>query len=221
MIHGSPMSNLEAEVAERYAKDGFKVILNPAKDELPFDLGPYTPDLIAVKSPDKNYIIEIRNSKSPFPVDRMEEIANRVKKNSGWRFLVVTEKDEVGTSEQKELFNLSEIRRFFETANDLQEKSETEEAFIVYWIGVEGLLRRIAIEAGIPIERLPTRSLVDHLYSKGELTFEQYDQLRSLFLTRNAIVHGVKAVDIELKTRDLKATYSSILANQMLAGEFR
>ena len=47
---------------------------------------------------------------------------------------------------------------------------ETEAAFLSLWGVLEAALRRRALQMSIPIERFPTLSLINQLYSQGELS---------------------------------------------------
>ncbi len=84
---------LAAKIAEKYRAQGFEVITEPSNSLIPFDLGNYHPDLIARKSSDEGYIIELKNSISRISVDRYRVIAEIVAQQHGWRFLLITGED--------------------------------------------------------------------------------------------------------------------------------
>jgi len=91
---------LESKIAEKYKTQGFEVVLQPKKEDLPFDLGTYRPDLIAKKTPNECYIIEVKGSTSLTSIDRYREIAEIVAQHAGWSFLLVTG-DDIYLSEKK------------------------------------------------------------------------------------------------------------------------
>jgi hypothetical protein len=70
------------EIAEKYRLQGFKVLIEPSKPLLPFDLGNYLPDLIARKSLDRGYIIELKNSISQISVD-FSNLSRSLSRNCG------------------------------------------------------------------------------------------------------------------------------------------
>ncbi len=161
-------SVLESKVAEKYKAKGFDVILEPRKPDFPFDLGTYHPDLIAKKSTNEGYIIEVKGSASRTPIDRYREIAELVAQHAGWRFLLVTE-DDISPSElakeNGELLPWEQMLQRQTQAERLLALGETEGAFLSLWGILEAALRRQAQRASIPIERFPTLPLIKHLYS--------------------------------------------------------
>ncbi|MBE9106986.1 hypothetical protein IQ229_19245, partial [Nostoc cf. edaphicum LEGE 07299] len=159
-------------LAEKYEIQGFRVLFKPKTDELPFDLGNYQPDIIAIKD-GSGLVIEVKTSLSRMSVDRLQALAQEVSKHPGWRFLLLTLEDIEakslpGISEQ--LPSWEELTDRFIQAHKLIENDEIEPAFLYMWSIFEGILRKRAIDVSIPIERLPFIGLLKHLYSLGELS---------------------------------------------------
>ena len=75
------------------------MITNPQSKDLPFDLGTYRPDLVAGKSKNKGYIIEVKTSSVQISVGRYQEIASIISQHTGWRFLLITGDDAVSNSQ--------------------------------------------------------------------------------------------------------------------------
>ena len=73
---------------------------------------------------------------------------------------------------------------------------ETEGAYLSLWSLLEALLRRRAEDVKLPLERMATGALIDHLYSEGELSIPQYDLVRELKLARDALAHGLTAPQV-------------------------
>lgn len=179
-------------LAQKYQSQGFHVLTGLQTDELPFDLGNYQPDLIAIKD-GSGLVIEVKNSLSRLSVDRLQILAEEVNKHPGWRFLLVTLED----IEAKSLPGISEehsswqeITDRFIQAHNFIENDEIEPAFIDMWSIFEGALRKRAIDVSIPIERFPVIGLIRHLYSLGELSISQFDIAQSCFEVRNRLAHG-------------------------------
>lgn len=63
-------------------------------------------------------------------------------------------------------------------------------AYLTLWSLLEALLRRRAEDVRLPLERLGTSTLLDHLYSQGELSIRQYDDIRGLKSVRDSVAHG-------------------------------
>ncbi|MFM1902082.1 MAG: hypothetical protein RLZZ216_2658 [Cyanobacteriota bacterium] len=192
---GSPYSQafgsqLESSVAKRYSDLGFTVTVEPSLDLIPFDLGGYRPDMLAIKQPDQNYIIEVKGSSQKISVDRIREISEVVKAHPGWRFLLVTGDDEVSIGEESMLLQSEQIKNGVKKAKSLIEEGFFDAAFLFLWSLLEGMMRRQSIQKAIPIERLGGLSLINHLYSQGEMTREQFHECKDLLSIRNRVAHG-------------------------------
>ncbi|MEH2433485.1 MAG: hypothetical protein V7K25_04400 [Nostoc sp.] len=179
-------------LADKYESQGFRVLLKPKADELPFYLGNYQPEMIAIKD-GSGLVIEVKNSLNRLSVDRLQALAEEVSKHQDWRFLLVTLEDIEakslpGTSEQ--LPSWQELTDRFFQAHRLIENDEIEPAFLFLWSIFEGILRKRAIDVLIPIERFPFIGLLKHLYSLGELSISQFDLAQACFEVRNRLAHG-------------------------------
>jgi hypothetical protein len=190
-------SDLEAKVAEKYKKQGFSVVVNPGSDLLPFDLGGYRPDLIAQKEPDQNYIIEIKGSSRQISVDRFRSIAEIVQAHPGWRFLLVTGDDDLPIGSDLDLLQYDEALRRANQAEALIAGGAAEASFLFLWSTLEGMMRRRSLQSAIPIERMTPLAMINHFYSQGELSREQFHAIKELVSIRNRAVHGYR--DPQLK----------------------
>ncbi|MEH2438912.1 hypothetical protein [Nostoc sp.] len=179
-------------LAEKYESQGFHVLTELKTDELPFDLGNYQPDLIAIKD-GSGLVIEVKNSLNRLSVDRLQALAEEVSTHPGWHFLLVTLEDIEakslpGTSE--EFPSWQELTARFIQAHKLLENDEIEPAFLLMWSIFEGALRKRAVDVSIPIERFPVIGLLRHLYSLGELSISQFDLAQACFEVWNRLAHG-------------------------------
>jgi len=209
-----PHSTLETRVAERFKAQGFNVLFEPNSKDLPFDLGTYRPDLVAFKSPNEGLIIEVKTSASRTPIERYKEVAELVSKHPGWRFLMVTGEDVTEFDPEKRPESLPSWKELLNRERKTQSLfkiGESEAGFLLLWGILEAALRLKAINDFIPIERFPTTSLINHLYSQGEISMEQYDSLRQLQEVRNKLVHGYKSSKIESSASKLRDIVKSLL----------
>ncbi len=209
-----PHSSIESRVAEKYRQQGFEVIVEPEAKDLPFDLGTYQPDLVARKSEQEGYIIEIKRSAARIPVQRYQEIAEIVSEHAGWRFLLITGEDTVAGIEEEfggEFPGWKQLAQRKEEAGRLVSLGQLAGAFLLFWVLLEALMRKRAEEASLPLQRLPTPSLIKHLYSQGELSMEQFDRALTLQGLRNALVHGIEIPDIGEPLDQLQALVSELL----------
>lgn len=201
-------------IAEKYRLQGFEVVIEPSKSFIPFDLGNYCPDLMAQKGLDEGYIIELKNSIAKISVDRYREIAEIVAQQHGWRFLLITEEDISSEDPQddSELMTWEQMLQRQEQAQKFLAIGEVEVAFWYLWGILEAAMRRQSRQVAIPIERFPANSLINHLYSQGELSMEQFDQVRVIQTIRDRLIHGYQMPNLGEPTKQLQ-----VLVNELIA----
>ena len=204
---------LGAKIAEKYRLQGFEVVIEPSKSLLPFDLGNYCPDLIARKGADESYIIELKNSIAKVSVDRYREIAEIVAQHHGWRFLLITGEDISSGDPQddSELLTWEQMLQRQEQAQRFLAIGEVEVAFLYLWGVLEAAMRRQAKQVTIPIERFPANSLINHLYSQGELSMEQFDQVRVIQAIRDRLIHGYQMPNLGEPTKQLQMLVDELI----------
>ena len=192
-------------VAEKYRKAGYKVFFTPEQEYMPFDLGNYMPDLIAYKSENDGYIFEVKKDKSHVSIDQIKEVASSTDSHDGWHFILVTgddvlpeETEEVG---REAVLSWNQIISEKKKAEKYLDLDEYEIAFLIYWRAIDAMMRNYASNIKIPIERLPTYSLINNLYSQGELSIEEFDKLNRMRKFRNQLAHGLQT---EIKKRDVE-----------------
>lgn len=208
--------DLEMRVAEQYRQDGYFVIQEPNDSELPFDLDGYTPDLIAMRDPNHNLIIEVKRSSATSSAERYSKVAQIVAGHIGWRFLLITEDDVtlIGNEPDADTPTWTSIRNHLERGASPTLVQFPEARFLYAWSILESTLRRVALDNHIPIERQGTIALMNQLYSLGELDIDQFDVLKATLNTRNRVAHGFK-VDRSEKDKfagDLIALISDLVA---------
>ena len=201
LIHDKSVS----KIAEKYRQQGYTVLVDPEPEDIPFDLGTYRPNLIAKKNEAEGYIIEFNGSARQTSIDRLKEIAEIVSENTGWRFLLITEKDALlkDQDNQENLLSWEQIFSRTTQSERLISLGENEGAFLSLWATIEALLRRRAEEVTIPIERFPPVSLIKHMYSQGELSIEEYDRAILLLRVRHRLIHGFQTPEINESVSEL------------------
>ncbi len=204
---------LETKVAERYRLQGFEVIIDPSKSVIPFDLGNYLPDIIAKKSSNEGYIIEVKTSISHTPIDRYREISEIVSQNDGWRFLLITGEDISldNTKFNDQLMTWEQMLCRQEKAQQFLASGEVEIAFFYSWGVLEAAMRQKAKDATIPVENLPATSLINHLYSQGELSIEQFDRAKEIQKVHNRVMHGYQTPGFVEQTKQLQKLVNELI----------
>lgn len=193
-MNTQPSQGKISEIAAHYERDGFVVVVEPHPSVVPFDLDGYRPGLLASKG-DEHHIVEVRESGTRLSVDRFQELAAEIGRHRGWRFFLVTSDDvnPDGVPASNPLLSWEELREQSSIAPKLLELGANEAALVSLWTIFEGMLRLQATRIFLPIERFPTAGLLDHLYSHGELSMEQYDRATEVLAIRNAVAHGFSA----------------------------
>ena len=184
-------SEAVTEVAFQMREAGYDVIIEPRPEDLPFDLAGYRPDIVGRKG-DGGVIVEVKVSESRAVVDAYMETADLVKGHPGWRFLLVPA-NQLRQQTFGEIIGLSsvdQLQRRADAARELLKNGSLAAAFITAWSGVEGVLRRLAVDKAQPASALPTSSLIKQLYSLGVLSRERMQALSELQPIRNSLVHG-------------------------------
>jgi REase_AHJR-like len=206
--------SLETKVAEKYRIQGFEVIVDPSKSVIPFDLGNYLPDIIAKKTSKEGYIIEVKKSISQMPIDRYREIAEIVAQHHGWRFLLITGEDifSADTKDDDKLLNWEQMLVRQARSQIFLVDGEVEAAFFYSWGVLEAAMRQAAKNAAIPIENLPASSLINHLYSQGELSIEQFDQARTIQEVHDRLGHGYQTPNLMEQTKQLQKLVNELIA---------
>ncbi len=203
-------NSLILNVAERYQRDGYRVIVEPTSADLPFGLGTYRPDLLVSKAGNEGYIVEIKNSYRQTSIDRYREVAKSVSEHEGWRFLLVTG-DDTSVNEPIILPSWDDLSQRVKRSEHLVKLGEVDTAFLSFWTILEALMRKQAKNVSIPIERFPTQSLIKHLYSHGELSVEHFDMAISLLNTRNRLAHGFQAQNLSVAVMNLQKLVMDLL----------
>jgi hypothetical protein len=183
---------LANQVAEEYRSRGYAVKVEPAGDDLPFDLGSYRPDLVAVRGNDK-LLIEVKSSVRRKPLDNLVDAANHVRAHPEWRLLLVTADDtlrELPDGEERDLPSWSQFRTALGRTYGYAVAGAEWGRALMIWSLIEGMLRRRSLDEKLPLDRLPTTALIREMYSRGELSVSQYEGLTAALPIRNELAHG-------------------------------
>jgi hypothetical protein len=186
------------EIAADYSARGYEVLIEPGSTRLPEFLAGFRPDLVAF-GPQDSVVVELKVGTQTAASERFRELAEAIQRQPGWRFSLVVidpRSDDVAPSAQQ-LLNRNEILDRLEKANELLKVGTKDVAFVLLWVSIEALLRRIAIQEGLPLERVPPSALMKELYSLGVLSRNDLDTTQRAFAVRNSIVHGFEASGLD------------------------
>lgn len=192
----TPHDQKVRSLASDYSTKGYVVVVNPQPSELPVDLAGYQPDLIATRGTE-TVIVEVKTSANRLPIDRYRAIADRIAAHDGWRFILVT-LDEPNQFDPPALPatlpDWREIRQKFLAVNTMVQQGLLEPAVLYLWSVVEVALRKRAESARIPVERFPNTRLLRHLYSFGEISVHEFDDLQTTLAYRDRVARGLTTV---------------------------
>ena len=192
---------LKNKVSECYRSQGYEVIDQPNIDQMPFDLDKYYPDLVVKISETQGFIIEIEDVATNLSIERYRELAKIIAKHSGWRFLLITGEDATPIAEEDIddiRLTQSQILHRKERIAKLISIGEREAAFLSLWIFAEILMRRHARQALIPIDRLTTILMINHLHTQSEISLDQFERAIALNEIRNRVAHGFPVKPLNL-----------------------
>jgi REase_AHJR-like len=179
------------EIAAEYEARGYEVLVTPGPGQLPEFLADFQPDLIARKA-EESIVVEVKVGTETAASERFRELAETIQRHPGWRFSLVVidpRSDEVAPPTQSLLDRQAIVDRLAQ-ADELLKTGATDAAFLLMWVSVEALLRHIATREGLPLERVPSSSLLKELFSLGILSRSELEQAQRALTVRNALVHG-------------------------------
>lgn len=215
MTHSVQIEHKTIEaIASKLEQDGYTVVIEPSSQELPFDLGHYRPDLVATRGHQGGIILEVKSSSSRLSVDRFQELADTIATHDGWRFLLVTSDDISGNgliSSHDPLPDWESFQSKIQEIEKLIQARMSEPALLYSWSTLEAILRKRAIAQNLPVERFPFLQLLNHMYSSGEISMDEFDHIKARLEKRDRIAHGLMAVVKAEELEELLAIIRSLM----------
>lgn len=195
MTHSTPKIQ---SITRELSANGYQVVVDPAPHQLPFSLGGYRPEVVAVKG-NEGIVLGVKSSLKGVSVDRLQEIAEQIAARPGWRFVLVTPEDETDSvlpADETKLPSWPELDSRCTKLNTLLRQSLFEPALLFLWSILEAALRKRALAQHLPIARLPANKLLNQIYSSGEISVSEFDVFKDCLGLRNQLAHGLStAVD--------------------------
>lgn len=184
------------ELVNDYTKKGYTVFSNPKLHDVPDFLKNFSPDIIAISNDDK-VIIEVK-SKATLPNSKeLENMANLIKQQVGWRFeLVITNSKNIEAEDREEL-SLNEVTNMLNEAEKLLEANYLKASFITVWSVLETVIRSTLKSEKVKSWNYSVLQSIKNLYTFGLVSKEEYDFLQSQFKIRNLVVHGFQSPSID------------------------
>ncbi|MBE9063664.1 hypothetical protein [cf. Phormidesmis sp. LEGE 11477] len=180
--------------ARNLKKEGYAVVVEPDPSMIPFDLRQYQPSILATRDQD-NLIIDIRPQGSHRSIERYKEISDIISSHKDWRFMLSTIDDVETTAliSAEPQANLQSIDRMLWKIESLLSGENFDLTLPYIWSVYISAMRIIGGKANIPMDTTSDRSVLNYMYSLGEISYDEYE-LGSRFLAlRNRAVHSLEA----------------------------
>ncbi len=171
-------------VARSYRRRGYRVTKTGQGSRLPAFLEGFTPDLIAEADNDK-VVIEVKQSNLVQGANDLQPLAERVAREPGWRFELIT----VSVEDVSSL--AGGFAAMAARARETMRAGFNGPAFLLAWAATETLLQDLAKHHRLQIARRHPAELARELASAGVISREQFNALSESYAVRNDIAHGV------------------------------
>ncbi|MCK0151874.1 hypothetical protein MWU54_17655 [Marivita sp. S6314] len=189
-------SEAEREVLEHLRPDlekqGYSIVEQPGRGEVPFNLQGYRPDFLATKG-DSYIAYEVKAKRNPSIHKKLEELKAKIEMNPNWKFEIIYA-DEIRKTNRPAVSSLSLIRSALEEVRSVSEKGNQKAAFLLAWGTLESTVRFIHPKI---FERTQSPGrIVTVLAERGMIDYDTANQLRPLVSKRNGLIHGDLALPV-------------------------
>lgn len=192
-------------VAREFEEKGYSVAMEPDPATLPFDLPNYRPDFLATRG-DEHLIIEIKSRASPRSLERYKEIAEIVGRQKNWRFMLSTIEEQYqdeGTALTTDVDTtaLSQLIKKLE----LLFNSENYALALPYlWTAYISGMRIVGQNNGVPVDATSDKSVLNYMYSLGEISNDEYSESLQYLALRNELVHRLDVQISEAQANEMR-----------------
>lgn len=182
--------------AAEYQQKGYRVIIEPNRDNRPEFLGDFQPDIIAYGE-HESVIIEVKISPTLRPMgSQLEYISTLLQGQPGWRLELLL----VNPTMLQELnpaitsvtpLDEKEIEMNFQTVKEMA-GNNPESALLYLWSLAEAVLRIVSQREGVTVRQGGAGVVLRQLVAEGAIDRQQFQTLMESWQIRNTIAHGFK-----------------------------
>lgn len=182
----------------KYEKDGYEVIERPGPEEFPFDVGPFAghrPAMLA-KRGDERHVFEVREAVAS--TGRLADRAGKFRDDPNWQFYLMSCDDVVPDDAPGIQGEPRSWPRLEHTADETLHRIRTLPSWLqllALWTALEGVLQRIAVDHGIPVDLLSASTLIPVLRDRGLIPKSSYEPLMDAHETHRVVRHGFGVPD--------------------------
>ena len=207
------------QYADWYARQGYKVSVQPRPRDLPAFLRPLAPDMIVARD-GENIVVEVKTS-SPASFEKVQRLARALEHRAGWTLQVVyADLADPEWEPPAQLPKPADLRARLESLVTAQtDDDQSRLQVLLLWSMIEAAARHRLVSVGIaPTDRISSSALIKMLVTEGIIEEEQYTLLRRGLAVRNAIAHGFLNQPIDPNLLDaLRDAARTILDQKALA----
>ncbi|UBF26077.1 hypothetical protein K9N68_31855 [Kovacikia minuta CCNUW1] len=190
MVSNSEQRTSIEVVAQALEEKGYSVVIEPSPSTIPFELPNYQPDLLATRG-DEHLIIEVKSRDFARPLERYKEISEIVSRQKNWRFMLSTIEDryqDEGTVLTTDIDTKS-LAKFISKLELILDTENYDLALPYLWTAYISGMRILGQRQGVPIDAASDKSVLNYMYSLGEISNEEYSNSLQYLKLRNEIVH--------------------------------
>jgi len=177
-------------IAKELEENGYTVVIEPDPSMIPFDLQNYCPDILATNDRE-NLIVEVKSRSTPRSIKRYKQISETVSKQQNWRFMLTTVDDRY-QSEGPLIKADIDTEAFPKILHKLDRLFETESydlALPYLWSVYISGMRTIGYKHGVPIDVTTDKSVLNYMYSLGEISNEEFKKSLFFLDLRNKLIN--------------------------------
>ncbi len=180
-----------ARAADDLVRQGYDVIREPGRNDLPEFLHGFRPDLVAHRGAE-HLVVEVKGGSWGQDPSSWRDLAAEVRRHPGWQLRLVLAAPPSGRAANvPPPPSPSAIRKKLRSARRLYESNEQAAALLLLWSLLEAAAHHRLKELGVSRDGPKTPiALLKDLVSFGLLEPEEYDQLVPGVTLRNALAHG-------------------------------
>ena len=177
------------QVADKYRREGFDVILTSDDDQLPDFLKGQEVDLIGRKG-GESVAIQVKGRDELYDIPAFAETMHA---QPGWSFDLVVYPPEGDEFPRDEAHTAPEYTSaLIAEAEQLSSQGAVNAALVIAWSATEAAMREAAQREGIELDKLTPRFVLKTLHADGVITREECKQASEYLDLRNQVVHGFR-----------------------------
>ncbi|MDM8549614.1 hypothetical protein QUF72_06040 [Desulfobacterales bacterium HSG2] len=177
-------------IAKELEDNGYTVSIEPDTSMIPFDLQNYRPDIFATNNKE-NLIVEVKSRSTPRTIERYKHIAETVSKQKNWRFMLTTVDDQYQSEHPviKSDFDPEALPKILHKLDRLFETESYDLALPYLWSVYISGMRTVGYKHGVPIDVTTDKSVLNYMYSLGEISNEEFEKSLLFLNLRNQLIH--------------------------------